>query len=92
MAQGRELAQSRGCVACHSVDGKPSVGPTWLGLYGKTETLVGGATVKVDDAYLKKSIVEPNAQVVQGFQPIMPPSNLNEREIDAVIEYMKTVK
>jgi cytochrome c oxidase subunit 2 len=92
VSQGRELATSRGCTACHTIDGKPSIGPTWLGLYGKTETLVGGGTVKVDDAYLKKSITEPTAQVVQGFPPVMPPSNLNDREIDAVIEYMKSVK
>ncbi|MES2113708.1 MAG: cytochrome B, partial [Pseudomonadota bacterium] len=37
--QGRLLAQARGCVACHSADGSPGVGPTWKGLYGKQETL-----------------------------------------------------
>jgi len=90
--QGRQIAQSRGCVACHSVDGKPGLGPTWKNLFGKTETLTGGATVKVDDAYLKRSISEPNAQVVQGFQPVMPKVGLSDQEMDAVIAYIKQAK
>jgi cytochrome c oxidase subunit 2 len=88
-AQGRELSQARGCLACHSIDGAASIGPTWKNLYGKTETLIGGATVVVDDAYLQKSITEPNAQVVQGFQPLMPPATFNEQEMSAVIAYIK---
>jgi cytochrome c oxidase subunit 2 len=89
VAQGRALAQSRGCLACHTLDGRPGVGPTWRGLYGKTETLVGGAKVAVDDAYLRRSIVEPNVQVVQGFAPVMPPSSLNDQEMDALIAFIK---
>ena len=90
--QGRELAQSRGCAACHSVDGKPGIGPTWKGLYGKTESLAGGATVQVDDAYLKESILLPNAKVVQGFAPVMPPQALSDQEVAALIAYIKEVK
>jgi cytochrome c oxidase subunit 2 len=92
VAQGQQLSQSRGCVACHSLDGKPGVGPTWKGLFGKDEKLVDGSSVKVDDAYLKKSMVEPNAQVVQGFAPIMPPSGLSDAEMAAVIAYIKEQK
>jgi len=92
IAQGQQLAQSRGCVACHSVDGKPGVGPTWKGLFGKDEKLVDGSSVKVDDAYLKKAIAEPNAQVVAGFAPIMPPSGLSDAEMAAVIAFIKEQK
>ncbi|HEU0203523.1 MAG TPA: cytochrome c oxidase subunit II [Burkholderiaceae bacterium] len=88
-AKGREIAQGRGCIACHSIDGTQTVGPTWKDLYGKSETLTTGAKVTVDDEYLRKSITEPNAQVVQGFQPIMPPSTLNEDEMAALIAYIK---
>ena len=91
VAKGRELAQARGCVACHSIDGAPSVGPTWKGLAGKTETLTTGAKVTVDDAYLKKSILEPAADVVQGFPPVMPPMPLSDPEVAAVIAYIKDV-
>ena len=92
VAQGRDLAQGKGCVACHSVNGKPGVGPTWKGLYGKTESLVGGAAVKADDAYLKESILEPNAKVVQGFSPVMPPQKLSDQEVAALIAYIKDVR
>lgn len=90
-AQGKLLAQSRGCVACHSADGSPSVGPTWKGLYGKTETLADGSTVLVDPNYLKESIRSPNAKVVHGYPPIMPPASLSEPEVAALIAYLKTL-
>ncbi|WP_024301907.1 cytochrome c oxidase subunit II [Pseudogulbenkiania sp. MAI-1] len=90
-AQGKLLAQSRGCVACHSADGSPGVGPTWKDLYGKTETLADGSKVTVDPAYLAESIRTPNAKVVQGYQPIMPPASLNEAEMAAMLAYMKTL-
>jgi cytochrome c oxidase subunit 2 len=92
VAQGRELAQSRGCVACHSVDGKAGVGPTWKGLYGKSHALADGRTITADDAYLKKSMLEPNADVVAGFQPIMPPAGMSDAEVAAVIAYIKELK
>jgi cytochrome c oxidase subunit 2 len=92
VAQGQQLAQSRGCLACHSLDGKPGVGPTWKGLFGKSEKLVDGSSVTVDDAYLKKSMNEPNAQVVAGFQPVMPPSGLSDAEMAAVIAFIKEQK
>tara|TARA_R110002096_G_scaffold110035_4_gene240463 strand:- start:2232 stop:3347 length:1116 start_codon:yes stop_codon:yes gene_type:complete len=87
--KGRRLSQSSGCVACHSIDGSAGVGPTWLGLYGKTETLADGSTVVVDEAYLKESIVSPNVSIVQGYAPIMPPGNFTDEEIEALIAYTK---
>jgi cytochrome c oxidase subunit 2 len=89
-AQGKQLAQSRGCLACHSVDGSASVGPTWKGLYGKTETLADGKTVVVGDEYLKESVRAPNAKIVKGFAPIMPPAEFSDQEMAALIEFIKT--
>lgn len=89
--QGRQLAQNQGCLSCHSIDGSPNVGPTWKDLYGKTETLVDGSTIIVDEDYLKESIINPNATVVQGFSPIMPPYELKDEELDALIAYTRTV-
>jgi cytochrome c oxidase subunit 2 len=61
------------CVGCHSVNGNPGAGPTWLGVYGSEEALDDGSSVTVDDAYLRKSILDPNAQVVSGFAAnVMP--------------------
>jgi cytochrome c oxidase subunit 2 len=88
--QGKQLAQNRGCVACHSADGSASVGPTWKDLYGKTEKLASGNTVVVDETYLKESILSPNAKIVQGFPAVMPPSNFNDQELAALIAYIKS--
>jgi len=88
-ARGRDLAQARGCLGCHSVDGSPGVGPTWKGLYGKTETLADGATVVADADYLKQSIVKPQAMIVKGYSPLMQPYNLSGEELDALIAYTR---
>ena len=88
-ARGRKLAQAQGCLGCHSVDGSRSAGPTWKGLYGKTETLADGSTIVVDDDYLKKSISDPNAMIVKGYSPVMPPFNLSGEELDALIAYAR---
>jgi cytochrome c oxidase subunit 2 len=90
-AKGKGLAQSKGCVACHSVDGSPGVGPTWKGLSGKTETLADGSTVPADEAYLKRSIREPQVQIVKGFPPIMPATEMTDDELAALIAYIEAL-
>ncbi len=90
---GAILYQKRGCNACHSVDGTNAVGPSWKGVYGKSESTSAGS-VTVDDAYLKESMLTPQAKVVTGFQPVMPTFQgvLSDREVGAIIEYIKTLK
>jgi cytochrome c oxidase subunit 2 len=90
-ARGRELAQTRGCAGCHSVDGSPAAGPTWKGLYGRTETLADGTSVTVDEAYLKESLLEPGAKVVKGYAAIMPKTSLSGDEVAALIAYIKSM-
>jgi cytochrome c oxidase subunit 2 len=90
IAQGKALAQAKGCVACHSVDGSPGVGPTWKGLHGKTETMADGSTELVDDAYLKDFILNPSKRVVKGFAPIMPKVELSGDEMNALVAYIKS--
>jgi cytochrome c oxidase subunit 2 len=68
-------AEGFGCVACHSVDGTPGVGPTWQGLFMREEQLTDGSTVTADEAYIEHSILEPNAQIVVGFNPNIMPQN-----------------
>ena len=88
---GKQLYQNQGCAACHSLDGSDGIGPTMQGLFGSTETLDDGSTVEVDENYLRTSILEPNAQIVQGFGPQMPAfSQLNEQQVTALIEFIKT--
>jgi hypothetical protein len=91
-ARGRLLFFGKGgCFACHSLDGRPLVGPTWKGLWGRTETLTNGTSVTVDEAYLRESILAPGAKVVRGFPVVMPSfgGTLDGLEIDALIAFAK---
>ncbi len=87
---GRALAQSKGCIACHTVDGSPGVGPTWKGLFGKTETMVDGSTALVDEAYVKDFIRNPQARAVKGFPKVMPKIELTDDEVTALTAYIRS--
>ena len=79
VARGQVWAKNNGCLSCHSVDGGKGVGPTWQGLFGHPVTLVDGSTVTADETYLHTSIVDPNAQVVEGFTPGVMPQTYKDR-------------
>jgi len=68
-ARGTQLYTSDGCSACHSLSGSAGAGPTLKGLAGSSVALTDGSTVTADDAYLSRSITDPDAQVVKGYQP-----------------------
>jgi cytochrome c oxidase subunit 2 len=94
---GLKLFEVKGCKVCHSIDGTQLVGPTLKGLFGKTITVVTEGKerqVIADEIYLRKSLLEPNADVVKGFPPIMPSQKgfLMEEEINELIRYMKELK
>lgn len=88
---GERLYNQRGCQGCHTLDGTQRVGPTFEGLYGTTgHEMSDGSTVTVDENYLRESILEPGARIVEGFPNQMPPfPNLSEREVTALIEFIK---
>jgi cytochrome c oxidase subunit II len=89
---GRRLAGAQ-CTACHSVDGSPAVGPTWLGLYGSEIELESGETVIADDEYIHESIVDPNEKIHKGYPAIMPSfaQILSEQQIQDIIAYIRTL-
>ncbi|MEN7529702.1 MULTISPECIES: cytochrome c oxidase subunit II [unclassified Cupriavidus] len=89
--QGRALAQSKGCVACHSVDGTPGVGPSWKGLYGSTQTFTNGSSASVDDAFLHTEIADPAARIVKGFGPVMPKVPITDAEVAALSAYIRSL-
>ena len=89
---GKRVYEKQGCNACHTVDGTPKIGPTWKGLWGKNEALIGGRSAKVDENYIRDSILDPQKDIVNGFPPSMPVTKLSDREITGVIEYLKTLK
>lgn len=89
---GRKVMETKGCVACHSFDGKPGVGPTFKGLWGRNEDFTDGSSYVVDAAYIKESILDPPKKIVKGFGPVMPKLPITDAEIDQVIEFVKTLK
>lgn len=90
--QGKLIATKNGCIGCHSPDGAAMTGPTWFNLYGSQVKLADGSTVTADDAFIKESILQPTAKVVEGFPPVMPPYALTDEEISNLIAYIKTLK
>jgi cytochrome c oxidase subunit 2 len=92
--RGKELYIQRGCNACHSTDGTRIVGPTWKGLWGKEEVMQDGQKVTVDENYVRESILEPQAKIVNGYPPVMPSFKgiVSDEDISAIIAYMKTLK
>ncbi|HHB90924.1 MAG TPA: cytochrome c oxidase subunit II [Anaerolineae bacterium] len=95
VALGESTAKAAGCLACHSIDGSPSVGPTWKGLYGSERELANGATVVADEDYLRESILDPRAKTVAGFPDIMPDNygeTLSELDVAALIAYIRSLK
>ncbi len=94
---GATLYQVKGCAACHSIDGSPKVGPTFKGLFGKRETVIHEGKeieITVDEAFIRKTLLEPEEERVKGFPPIMPSQKglLTDAEINTVIEYIKSLK
>ena len=90
---GQTLYTRKGCQACHLTNGQKLIGPTWKGIYGHEESTDHG-TVKVDDAYIRESILQPQAKVVTGFPPTMPTfvGQISDSEIDEIIAYIKSLK
>ncbi|MFT5232621.1 MAG: cytochrome c oxidase subunit 2 [Candidatus Krumholzibacteriia bacterium] len=97
IASGTALLAQKGCIACHSLDGSSLIGPTFKGVYGRIENVMTDGKLReitVDDEYIRKSILEPNADIVEGYQPVMPPQGnlVNADEIEAIIEALKELK
>jgi cytochrome c oxidase subunit II len=93
-AQGELVASQLGCLKCHTADGEPHIGPTFLDLYGRRESLAGGGSVVVDEAYLTRSMMDPRADVVHGYDPVMPPyrGKLDPTASAALVEFIKSLR
>jgi cytochrome c oxidase subunit 2 len=96
-AAGKLLTEQKGCIACHSADGTKIVGPSYKGIFGhKTTVETDGKEheITVDEAYLKKSILNANADIVKGFPKGSMPDYkaiLTEQEVNLIIDYIKTL-
>lgn len=94
VSYGRRVAMVQGCFKCHSVDGQPHIGPTWLDLYRRKTTLENGETLIADEAYLTDSMMDPYAKVVKGYQKVMPSfrGKLTAPETAALVEFIKSLR
>ena len=89
---GAKLFQDLACASCH-LDTGQGRGPALKGLYGKQVQLQTGQTVTVDDAYIRESILDPQAKAAAGFQPIMPTFRglVTEEQLLQLIAYIKSL-
>jgi cytochrome c oxidase subunit 2 len=89
---GAKLFADLTCNTCH-LDNGQGRGPVLKGLYGKQTLLSNGQTVTVDDVYLRESILNSQAKVVAGFQPIMPTFQglVTEEQLLQLIAYVKSL-
>jgi cytochrome c2 len=93
---GEGLYSSR-CQGCHSIDGSASSGPTFKGLFGSTVELTNGQKVKADEQYLLNSILDPDKQIVKGYQPgvmtsAVPKGSVQQAQAQQLVDYIKTLR
>lgn len=91
VSRGEAVARDVGCMSCHSTGTASGIGPAWGGIWGTERALVDGSTVVVDEAYLRRSIVDPDVEVVAGYRPIMPALALSDAELDDIVAYLREV-
>lgn len=94
VARGRRLASDLGCVACHAPDRRRTVGPGWGALHGSEVRLVDGSRVIASDEYLRESILDPDAKVVEGYAAgVMPAYGalLTRAQADTIVAYIRSL-
>jgi mono/diheme cytochrome c family protein len=94
---GEGLYAALGCQGCHSLDGSPSSGPTFKGLFGKKEKLTNGQTVTADDKFLIESILDPDKTIVQGYQPgvmtsVIKKGQVSQADAKMLVDFIKKQK
>ena len=92
-AAGQQLFQSLGCASCHGVNGEGGRGPTLAGLFGRQARLTTGTSVVADEVYIRESIVNPQAQIVEGFTGIMPTfqGQVSEDQLLQLLAFIKSL-
>ena len=89
---GEKLFQDLACGNCHKADGSGRC-PNLVGLFGRNVQLADGRTIKADEAYIRESILQPNAKIVAGYQPLMPTFQglVTEEGVLQLMEYIKSL-
>jgi cytochrome c oxidase subunit 2 len=92
--ESEKLLARYGCIGCHSLDGSKNVGPTFQGLFGRETTVVTDGkdrTITVDAEYIEKSILQPQADLVKGYPPVMPSfeGRIPQEDLEEIVEYFR---
>ena len=92
-AAGQQMFESLGCASCHGANAEGGRGPALLGVYGSNVVLNNNQTVRADEAYVRESILNPQAKIVTGFGPIMPSfqGQLSEEQLLQLVAYVKSL-
>lgn len=90
--RGLALAKTNACTACHALDGTRGIGPSWAGIYGTLRTFADGTTALADESYLRRAMLEPAAQVVEGFDSVMVPAPVTEAQLLDIIALIKELE
>ena len=93
VAAGEKLFAEKACITCH-IAGGTGRAPSLNGVYGANVLLADGSTVVADDSYIRESILQPNAKIVAGYQPLMPTfqGQLTEEQVLALAAYIKSLQ
>lgn len=85
---------SRNCATCHSVGENRIIGPGLGNKWGQTREFSNADPVVFNEEYVRESIIAPNNKVVKGYPAKMNSfaGILSEKEIDYLVEYIKTLK
>jgi cytochrome c oxidase subunit 2 len=90
---GEKLFAEKACSTCHLSNGTGRA-PSLNGVYGGTVRLADGTSVTADEAYIRESILDSNAKIVAGYQPLMPSfqGQLTEEQILSLTAYIKSLQ
>jgi len=93
---GLVVMQANTCLTCHTLDGTKVIGPTFKGLFGRKTTVVtdsGEKEVEANEDYIRRSITDPNTEVVKGYnRGLMQPykDKISAEDMDKIIDYFKS--
>lgn len=91
------LMDDYGCLECHAVDASKGERISLKGIFGQKRFVLnrdGSETeVVVDEAYLRRALLEPGVEVVKGQADSMEPAeDLTEEQLKEIIDFLKTHK
>lgn len=91
---GKDIYERLSCSDCHTMDGTSDIAPSLDNLLGKERVIIVDGkekTIKIDREYIKKAIIDPESEVVKGFDAIMPPleDEMSEEELNKLVNFLE---